>query len=171
MNVLIVDDEASIRGVLRRWVEAEGASVTEAVNAEDGLSCIVEGQMPAVVFCDLRMPGKDGFWLVDRLRTTSPDTAVVMATGAGDFDIAVTSLRRGVVDYVAKPFHQQAVVEALYRAFAAHTRRRTVTAMHAELTDMRVGVGKVVQGGELSVDAGSIDMATIPDIRAAQRGS
>lgn len=155
-HVLIVEDQAPVRRLLRQWVEAEGASVIEASSAEEGLELATAAEGAAVALCDLRLPGHNGLWLADQLRTASPETTVVMATGVHEFDVAVRSLQTGVVDYVAKPFSRERLVEALRRAFAAHTARRAVAAMQRELEMGRAQVSEAF--AELEVNAsGSVE--------------
>lgn len=102
-SVLLVDDEQLIRSVMRRWLEDLGYEPREAVNADEALRLMAENPA-AVALCDITMPGHDGLWLTERLRTLYPDTAVIMVTGSVEVDAALNCLRQGVVDYLAKPF-------------------------------------------------------------------
>jgi two-component system OmpR family response regulator len=61
-QILIVDDEASVRQVLARWISSAGHTVREAESAAAALE-EAENHEPAVVFCDVQMPGRDGIWL------------------------------------------------------------------------------------------------------------
>ena len=77
-RVLIVDDEESMRTLLRSWVEREGGStVIEAGTAEEGLEKVLSDS-PAVALCDIRLPGEDGLWLAAQIRIHQPQTAVIM---------------------------------------------------------------------------------------------
>jgi len=109
--VLIVDDEAPVRHLLARWIEAAGHDVREADSADAALRDI-ETQPPAVVFSDIQMPGRDGLWLTAELRKHHPTTAVVLATGASTVAPRI-SMQAGVIAYLVKPFTKAAVVEAL----------------------------------------------------------
>jgi putative nucleotidyltransferase with HDIG domain len=118
-SVLIVDDEASVRTLMRRWLESCGHTVTLARDADEGLRILAD--MPsAVVVCDLRMPGHDGLWLTDQLRREFPETAVIIATGVNDVTAAVEGLRQGVVDYLTKPFDRQRLIDAVARGIEWH---------------------------------------------------
>jgi len=68
-----------------------------------------------IVPVDLKMPGRDGFWLIERLRTTWPDTAIIVATAAAEMEIVTRSKRAGAVDYVLKPFGRELLWQALTR--------------------------------------------------------
>jgi DNA-binding NtrC family response regulator len=117
-QVIVVDDEESIRLLLSRWLTAWGYKTRVAASANDALEQMAA--LPAaVVFCDVMMPVHDGVWLAQQIRERWPATAVVMATGAQDME-TVTKMRRfGAVDYVPKPFGREMVRQALLRAFAA----------------------------------------------------
>jgi DNA-binding NtrC family response regulator len=118
-SVLIVDDEASVRHLMRRWLKSRGYSVTVAPGADQALE-VMATTPTAVALCDLRMPGRDGLWLADQLRREHPDTAVIIATAASDVGSAVESLGQGVVDYLTKPFERERLCEAVSRGVEWH---------------------------------------------------
>jgi FixJ family two-component response regulator len=80
----------------------------------------MEKQPPAVVFCDLKMPRRDGLWLTAELRKRYRKTAVVLATGVSTVS-ALVSMQAGVLAYLVKPFSRESVIEALEAALAWHT--------------------------------------------------
>ena len=120
--ILIVDDEHSVRQLLRRWIQGTGHQILEAESAEAALQ-IMEKQPAAVVFCDIQMPGHDGIWLTAELRKLYLSTAVVLATGVSSVAPRV-SLQSGVLAYLVKPLSHHAVIEALEIALEWH--RETV---------------------------------------------
>lgn len=67
ISVLVVDDEAPVRELLRRWLEGWGYRVTQAGNATDALESMLAKPAP-ILFCDVTMPGHDGLWLIERVR-------------------------------------------------------------------------------------------------------
>jgi response regulator RpfG family c-di-GMP phosphodiesterase len=73
-----------------------------------------------VALCDIRMPGRDGLWLAERIRASYPETAVIMATGVQDVGPAVQTLRQGVIDYLTKPFGRDRLQEAVTRGLEWH---------------------------------------------------
>jgi response regulator RpfG family c-di-GMP phosphodiesterase len=119
--VLVVEDDASVRELLARWLRGLGYQAVPAADAEEALA-LFERAPTAVAVCDLRMPGRDGLWLAEQIRRLSPDTAVVMATGVQDVGSAVTSLRHGVIDCLLKPFGRDRLREAVERALEWHAR-------------------------------------------------
>jgi len=109
--ILVVDDDANVRHLLRRFLTLAGHDVVEAGTAEDAMA-IVEQVPPAVAFCDVHMPGANGLWLADQIRSASPATAMVLATGDADIP-AVESLRPGIVAYLLKPLDRRGVWSAV----------------------------------------------------------
>ena len=112
--VLVVDDDAPIREFLTRWLRASHYETMEASNADAALTVIGE-QAPDVVLCDVNMPGHDGLWLMEQIRRRFPRVAIVLATANNDVSPTI-SMRRGVVDYLVKPFERRAVLAAVSEA-------------------------------------------------------
>src|SRR6266446_1450633 len=79
-SVLIVDDEEPIRELLSRWVQSLDLQPCTAANAEEAVEAVNTRHCDLAII-DVMMPGKNGLWLVDELRRTHPDIAVVLATG------------------------------------------------------------------------------------------
>jgi putative nucleotidyltransferase with HDIG domain len=118
-RVLIVDDENGVRELMSRWLKADGYSVATAANAEEALGRL-EATPSAVALCDIRMPGRDGLWLAERIRQRYPETAVIMATGVQEAGPAVHTLREGITDYLTKPFGRARLEEAVTRGLEWH---------------------------------------------------
>lgn len=125
-NVLVVDDEAAIRGLITRWLEAAGYHTQAAVNAQQAIDSL-NGSAPAVVVSDIEMPGRDGFWLADEIRRRYPSTAIVMMTGCLDTGMAARSIRTGAMDYLRKPFTRDQLTSSLSRALQWHRSHAVVT--------------------------------------------
>lgn len=110
-SVLVVDDEPAIRQLLQRVLQSQGHEVRTAPDANTALSLIGDAQ-PAVVLCDVHMPGSNGLWLADRIRERYPTTAIVLATADQEVP-PIESLRPGVVAYLVKPFRAERVIAAV----------------------------------------------------------
>jgi len=111
-SVLVVDDDISLRPMLAAWVNRFGYCATEADCAEAALEQLAD--TPAdIALCDVNMPGRDGVWLASQIRDRFPTTAVIMATSVDDSEVAVSTLRNDVVDYLLKPFDSIRLREAL----------------------------------------------------------
>ena len=101
-NILIIDDEPSIRTVLRDILEMEKYEVQEAKDGIDALSKIKKSKFDLVI-CDIKMPKMDGMEVLERINILSPDTPVIMISGHGDIDTAVETVKKGAFDYISKP--------------------------------------------------------------------
>lgn len=118
-DVLVVDDEAAIRGLITRWLQAAGYRTQAAVNAEQAIQNLGT-TAPAVVVSDIEMPGRDGFWLAEQVHLRFPQTAIVMMTGCLDTGVAARSMRTGAMDYLRKPFTRDQLTSSLSRAVQWH---------------------------------------------------
>jgi putative nucleotidyltransferase with HDIG domain len=114
-KILIVDDDASVRDVIAVLLGEEGYACTAVSSAEAALDAVRRAEYPLVI-SDVRMPGRDGFWLLERMRDTHPETAVVMLTAFGDTEAAVECLRNGASDYLLKPPKVTELIRAIERA-------------------------------------------------------
>jgi DNA-binding NtrC family response regulator len=114
-NVLIVDDEESMRAGCLQALSDEGYRVQAAPNGVAGLALVQEESFD-VVLLDVRMPGLDGMEVLKRLRTESPSTVVVVMTGYASVDSAVEAMREGAYDYLSKPFTPEILLSAVRRA-------------------------------------------------------
>jgi response regulator RpfG family c-di-GMP phosphodiesterase len=114
-KILIVDDDASVRDVILVLLGEEGYACTAVSSAEAALDAARHAEYPLVI-SDMRMPGHDGFWLLEKLRDAHPDTAVVMLTAYGDTEAAVECLRNGAADYLLKPPKVTELIRAIERA-------------------------------------------------------
>jgi response regulator RpfG family c-di-GMP phosphodiesterase len=103
INVLVVDDEESIRDVLSQLIELSGHRCTQAVDGKDARAKIREKPFE-LVLCDVNMPGESGIDLVRDILRQYPETAVVMVTGMDDPEFAATALDVGAYGYIIKPF-------------------------------------------------------------------
>ncbi len=101
-NILIIDDEPSIRSVLRDILEMEDYKVEEAKDGIDALSKIKKSKFDAAI-CDIKMPKMDGMELLERINILSPDTPVIMISGHGNIETAVEAVKKGAFDYISKP--------------------------------------------------------------------
>jgi len=101
-KILVIDDEPSIRSVLRDILEMEEYAVTEAKDGIDALSKIKKTKFDAAI-CDIKMPKMDGMELLERINILSPDTPVIMISGHGNIETAVEAVKKGAFDYISKP--------------------------------------------------------------------
>lgn len=115
-TILVVDDEETIREVLRRYLEREGYRVVEAANGESALEAI-DREEPALVVLDLMLPGVDGLEIARSLRRVH-SIPIVMLTARGELSDRIEGLELGADDYIVKPFSPREVtlrVQAVLR--------------------------------------------------------
>ena len=115
-SVLIVDDDADIRGLLKEVLERASHAVIEAADGREGLR-LFHGEQPDLVILDVAMPGLDGWQTLERIRELSAVPVVMLTAQDQELD-KVRGLRGGADDYVTKPFGPQellARVEGLLR--------------------------------------------------------
>ena len=114
-RVLVIDDEESIRTLLRISLIHKGFEVTTAENGEKGLKAF-ERQRHPIVITDIKMPGMDGLQVLTKIRRIDPDTRVIVITGHGDMKSAIESLKLEASDFINKPIKDEALTVALKRA-------------------------------------------------------
>ena len=117
-RILLVDDEAPVRNLLRKLVTSDDVEIIEADTAESALA-LMETTPAAVAFCDIQMPGNGGLWLAAELRRRYPATAIILATSVTTVP-ASHSMRSGVIAYILKPFSERRVVGAMRAAIQWH---------------------------------------------------
>ncbi|MGD0795080.1 MAG: HD domain-containing phosphohydrolase [Dehalococcoidales bacterium] len=102
-NILIVDDEKTVRRSLNKCLTLRGFSCSEASNANEALESMEKNPADLVIL-DIMMPGTSGSEFLPQLKKTFPDTAVVMATAVVEPDTIVECMKNGAHDYITKPF-------------------------------------------------------------------
>lgn len=101
-HILIVDDEPAIRSLVKRYFEKQGMVVHCAVSGEE-MHAVLEAETIDIVFLDVHLPGKDGFVLLDEIKSEH-QAGVIMLTVENDLDARLHGLNGGADDYLPKPF-------------------------------------------------------------------
>ena len=115
-KILIVEDEAYQREILRVILEAEGFAVTCAANGEQAIE-IYHRFNPDVVLCDLKLPDMEGTQIMERLNTSGPHKhEFIIFTAHGTIESAVTAIKRGAFDYITKPVEREKLILTTHRA-------------------------------------------------------
>ena len=100
--ILLIDDEKSIRNVLRDILLHEGYQVEEAADGEKGIQQLTEKTFD-LVLCDIKMPKMDGLEVLQQIMQLHPDLPVIMISGHGTIETAVDAVKKGAFDFIAKP--------------------------------------------------------------------
>jgi len=124
LRILVVDDQAPVREILCRCLQAQGYACDTAADADKAWQRLRQDGY-ALVVSDIVMPGRSGLELLAMIRLEMPEVAVVMVTAADDRDTAVRALEQGAYGYVIKPFEPNEVIINVVNALE---RRRLVLA-------------------------------------------
>ena len=118
-RILVVDDEACVRNVVRMVLEKAGYDVLEADNGETAIEAINTGENRLVVdavICDIRMPKINGVQAIEYFKKQFPHVPIIVLTAYPEAEMAVSFMRSGVVDYLVKPVEAQKLMAAVKRA-------------------------------------------------------
>ena len=129
-DILIVDDEADIRELVSGILEDDGFGTRTAGNSDEALSAIT-ARRPNLVFLDIWLQGSrlDGLQVLDVIKDQHPELPVVMISGHGNIETAVSAIRRGAYDFIEKPFKADRLVLVATRALETYQLKREVKAL------------------------------------------
>ncbi len=161
-QILIVDDEASIRLTLGALLKRTGYDVTPAENGMEAVA-LLEKHSFDLMLVDLKMPVMDGMQVVAAARKRQPDIAIIVLTGHGSLDTAVEGLHQGVFDYLLKTTEPAQVIERVKAGLASRSQRMR------ERTLLDV-VGAAVQELRSTQSSGPAEAGT-PNERAIMVGA
>jgi FixJ family two-component response regulator len=116
-HVYVVDDEPTVRTVVRKTLERAGLTVSCFGSADDCLASLNTGTCD-ILITDMRMPEKDGIELLLEVRRRQPWLPVLVVTGFGDVPMAVKALKAGAADFIEKPLDRDTFLEAVQRLLA-----------------------------------------------------
>src|SRR5579864_5851720 len=142
LNLLIVDDERSIREACREVAQSLGFSTFVADSAEHAYR-LLETQAFDAVLLDLRLPGAGGLDALRRIKDRRPDSLVIVVTGYGTVQSAVQAMKNGAYDYVTKPFTLDELKMLLDRV-ASHLKLKPENRLLREKVKSKQGFGGIV---------------------------
>jgi len=131
--VFIVDDDEAVRDSLQTLLEAAGHRVRSFASGSEFLAAMPSSEDGCLII-DVRMPGIGGLDVQERLRVDGIALPVIVITGHGDVPLAVRAMKAGAVDFVEKPFAEEAILAAVERALeiARRTHKVGIDAADAE---------------------------------------
>jgi two-component system, NtrC family, nitrogen regulation response regulator NtrX len=142
-DILVVDDEADIRDLISGILEDEGHTPRSARDADEALRSIEE-RRPHLIILDIWLQGSrlDGLEVLSQIKKQHPDLPVVIISGHGNIETAVTAIKRGAYDYIEKPFKADRLILVTLRALEASQLRREVKQLRERSTQSTDLVGK-----------------------------
>jgi two-component system nitrogen regulation response regulator NtrX len=135
-DILIVDDETDIRELVAGILSDEGHDTRTAHDADSALATIAD-RVPRLVFLDIWLQGSrlDGLALLDEIKIMHPNLPVVMISGHGNIETAVSAIRRGAYDFIEKPFKADRLILIAERALETSKLRREVSELKSRSSD------------------------------------
>ena len=144
-NILVIDDERSIRNTLKEILEYEKFTVELAEHGIEGLEKYKEGKYD-IVLCDIKMPEMDGLEVLEKLFEEEGDAQVIMISGHGNVDNAVEAIKKGAYDFIEKPLDLNRLLITI----------RNALDKSSLITETKVLKRKVSKGYEMVGDSGAI---------------
>ncbi len=134
--VLLVEDKDSLRAMLRHALQAQGHTVVEACDEPEAVQQLRQAR-PAVVLTDLKLPNGDGFGVLRAAKELDPELQVIVMTAYGSIQDAVTAMREGAVDFLAKPVDPDHLLLMVERAIAQRRMLTDYFVLKQELAERR----------------------------------
>lgn len=130
--IILVDDDPAILDALGNRLKLAGYAIETHDDAEEFLAG-ADLRKADCVMLDIRMPGHNGMDLLEQLQRSDPSLPVIMITGHGDVDLAVSAIQKGAADFLEKPFPDSRLMEAIEKAVNQRKTARTHSTEQAEL--------------------------------------
>ena len=149
-DILVVDDEQDIREIVSGILSDEGHETRTAHDSDSALAAISD-RVPRLVFLDIWMQGSklDGLALLDEIKARHPELPVVMISGHGNIETAVSAIRRGAFDFIEKPFKADRLILVAERALETSKLRKEVTELKRRTGDAAELIGTSVAVSQL----------------------
>jgi two-component system, NtrC family, nitrogen regulation response regulator NtrX len=142
-EILVVDDEADIRELVAGILEDEGYRTRTARNSDEALAA-VRARRPHLMFLDIWLQGSrlDGLQLLEEIKQIHPDLPIVMISGHGNIETAVSAIQKGAYDFIEKPFKSDRLLLVASRALETSQLKREVKALRVKTGDTHTIIGK-----------------------------
>ena len=168
INVMVVDDEESVREGSQRILKRMGFEVRVAKRGDEGLE-ILEKARPAIVLLDLKMPGMDGMEVLERIKAVDPEIQVIVITGYATVETAIQAMKQGAYDFIPKPFEPDQLRIVVNRAAEKirltreaakleRERARTLSDLGAEKSRLRTVIESFPDGILVTNASGNVVM-------------
>ena len=133
-NILIIDDEEKLRGLLARIVKSEGFDVIEAPDLKSGFKKLEQNDID-VVLCDVKLPDGNGVDFLQKIKTSFPLTEVILLTAYGNISDGVQAMKNSAFDYIVKGDDNDKIIPLLYKAFEKVQLQKKVKQLEKRISD------------------------------------
>src|SRR5438093_8817622 len=134
-TILVADDDASIRSLLKQLLADQGYAVLEAATGSEVVEQVKDSG-PDLVIMDVRMPELDGIEALQKVKTSSPKTSVLIMTAFGSSNFAIKAMELGAFDYITKPFELDKISHTVKRAFDYQDLAQEVEVLRDEISSL-----------------------------------
>ena len=132
-NILIIDDEEKLRGLLARIVKSEGFVVLEAADLKSGFKKLEQNEID-VVLCDVKLPDGNGVDFLEKIKASFPLTEVILLTAYGKISDGVQAMKNGAFDYIVKGDDNDKIIPLLYKAIEKVTLQQKIKQLEKRIS-------------------------------------
>ncbi len=174
INILIVDDDTSVRNIVSELLSDEGYACHLAASAVEALNMLKIIPYDLLI-SDVKMPNHDGLWLLDQVVRLQFDCAIIMMTGFAHLETAIYALQKGAADYITKPIRSQKLYESIDKALEERRKRKQTeiyqkileTAVAEKTQELSLAYKKISQSYNKTLEA----LITALDARENETGN
>jgi DNA-binding NtrC family response regulator len=161
-KLLIVDDEADLRAMLKSLLEDEYVvqEATDAVSLQNAFS----QEAPDLILLDLKLPDANGLDLLPQIKKVWPDTEVIVLTGEATFEAAVQATKRGAYHFINKPFDGQVLLVTLSRALEHKQHKEENNSLRRAISTMSGSIAPVFQSPSMQSVVRTIERVAASDV-------
>jgi DNA-binding NtrC family response regulator len=160
-SILIIDDEKSIRNVLKDILQHEGYQVEEAPDGEQGVK-LFQSKTFDLVLCDIKMPKMDGMEVLQQIMAINPEIPVIMISGHGSIENAVEAVKKGAYDFISKPPDLNRLLITLRNALDKNTLVKETRILKKKVSGVQEIIGESEAIGKIKA---TIDKVAPTDAR------
>lgn len=143
-KILIIDDEADICLLLKKFLTKSGFEVDTALNGEDGVALLKKSHFDLVI-CDFKLPDYTGIDILQKIKIINHQIQVILITGYSDVKVAVDALKKGAYDYVTKPLRPDEILATINQALKSEAKAKPTKKAKKRVNSQEYIVGKSSQ--------------------------
>ncbi|MGE5352748.1 MAG: response regulator, partial [Acidobacteriota bacterium] len=149
-NILIIDDEESLRGLIRQMLELEGFRVFESGTAEDGLAILSREDVDAVI-SDVRLPDANGIDLIPKIKALNSLCEIIVITAYGTIKDGVRAIQSGAFDYITKGDEDSRIISLVEKAVEKVNLKTKITQLEKRIGE-KYGFENIIECSDVMKD-------------------